>query len=98
MVLNILLLTLGLYFIQEAQAQRANPDFHFFVPFPQPLLPLAYAAVLLLLPNFAIIAITIKRRLWKRRWPWVTTALAAVLLLVVAAKIGPAGVWAIISP
>lgn len=92
------LLILALYLIQEGRAQAATPGIAFFVDFPTELLPLAYAAVILLLPNFALSVFVILRRLRRRRWPWLTTAAAALLLGVLVGTLGLSEVWTIIDP
>ncbi|MDP9212032.1 MAG: hypothetical protein M3N59_02020 [bacterium] len=97
-LINVGLLILALYFIQEGEAQRAHPDLRFFVDFPVVLLPLAYAAALLLIPNFAVTAFVLARNLYRRRWPWVTTFVSAVLLAVITAMVGWDGVATIIKP
>jgi hypothetical protein len=97
-VIDSLLLVLAFYFIQEGQAQRANPNLVFFVDFPTGLLPLAYLAVLLLLPNFAVIFFAIVRNLYRRRWPWLTTAMAVILLGVIGYQLGLDGIRTIIDP
>ncbi len=97
-IIDVALLALALYFIQEGMAQRANPDVRFFVRFPAELLPLAYVAALLLLPNFAVTGLALARNLYRRRWPWVTTFVSAILLAVITAVVGWDGVVTIISP
>ncbi len=91
---------LAVYLAQEGRAQAAAPPGQvvFFVRFPKELLPLVYVAIMLLVLNFAISFFTLWRGLHVRRWPWVTTGLAAVLLVVVCAKIGFGNVWGIIDP
>lgn len=98
LLLDILLVTLAFYLIQEGTAQRANPHLIFFVKFPVVLLPLAYVATVILIPNFAVTTFTLLRGLRKRRWPWVTTAVSALLLGVIVAKLGLHDVWVIIHP
>lgn len=93
-----MLLALALYFIQEGVAQQSKPDIQFFVEFPTKLLPLAYAVPILLIPTVAISAITIRRKLEPRRWPWVTTLLAASALGIIVAELGLDGVATIIDP
>lgn len=61
-------------------------------------MPLAYAALLVVVPNFAITAFTLLRGLYIRRWPWAVTLLALVLLTPIVWKIGLNGVWTIIDP
>jgi 4-amino-4-deoxy-L-arabinose transferase-like glycosyltransferase len=97
-VIDAALLILALYFIQEGEAQRAHPNLWFFVDFPTKLLPLAYAAAILMIPNLAVTALTLIRNLYRRRWPWVTTLVAAILLSVIIAMIGWSGVGEIIKP
>ena len=96
--MNLLLLILALYLLQEGLAQKATPGLRFFVDFPTELLPLAYAAALLLLPNLALSFFVVLRGLPKRRWPWVTTVLAAILLGVIVVNLGLDAVLTIISP
>lgn len=100
LVINLLLLTLALYFIQEgvAQQQAAGKPITFFVDFPTELLPLAVIAVLLLIPNLAVIALSLLRNLYRRRWPWITTFIATVLLAIITLKVGFDGVLTIIDP
>ncbi len=97
-LINVALLILALYFIQEGEAQRTHPDLRFFVDFPVVLLPLAYAAALLLIPNFAVTAFVLARNLYRRRWPWVTTLVSVVLLAIITMAVGWDGVATIINP
>jgi hypothetical protein len=97
-ILNVLVLTLALFFIQEGSAQKLHSGVHFFVTFPTKLLPLCYLAALLTLPNLAILFFTTLRRLRKRIWPVVTTVLAVVLVGIVVVKLGPGGVLTVIDP
>ena len=97
-VLNIWLLALDLYLLQEGRSQLARPDLGFFVDFPTAWLPLAYLALALLIANFAILGFTIARRLRKRRWPWVTTAAVTLILGLFVWKLGFDGIRTIVDP
>lgn len=96
--MDLLLIVLALYLIQEGEAQRARPDVPFFVHFPITFLPLAYAALILLVTNLALVFFVVLRGLRRRRWPWVTTLLAIVCLGIIVAQIGFGGVYTIIHP
>lgn len=99
LVLDAVLLILAFFLIQEGQAQAADTNSKvFFVEFPTELLPLAYAAAVLLVANFAITFFTLLRGLYVRRWPWVTTLTAGILLGVVCAQVGFENVWGIVDP
>ena len=96
--MDVLLLGLGFYLLQEAQAHRANPDVTFFVDFPSWLLYPTLVAVLMLLPNLAVGFFVILRGLSVRRWLYVTTGLAAALLAVAVIVLSPQNVLTIINP
>lgn len=96
----MLLLGLALYFIQEGEAQRtAGHGVTFFVHFPQPLLPAAYAAAVVLIPTLAVAVLAGLRRAPLGRWPWIGTALAVILLTILTVGVGgPDAVRTIIDP
>lgn len=92
-------MTLAFFLIQEGMAQAADTGTKvFFVEFPTELLPLAYISGLLLIANFAITFFTLLRGLYVRRWPWVSSLVAAVLLGIVCAEVGFGNVWSIVDP
>lgn len=97
--LDVVLLILAFYFLQEGMAQRAaGPTVEFFVEFPHWLVYPAGAAALVLLPNFAVNILTLLRDLPPRRWVWLTTGLAVVLLAVVTVVLGVDDVLTVINP
>jgi len=98
LAVNVFVLALALYLLQEGRAQQASPNISFFVDFPTKLLPLGYLALGTAIANFSILAITAWRRLPKRRWPFVTTLLAVIALGVIVAELGVGNVRAIIDP
>ena len=99
MLLDFGLLVLAFYFLQEGMAQHgAAPSVKFYVDFPDWLTYLAGAATVLLMPNFAINALVLRRNLQPRRWVWLTTAIAIALLATVTIVIGPRDVLTIINP
>lgn len=98
-LVDALLLLLALYFIQEGQAQRARPDAAFFVDFPDALLPLGYAAVILLVPTIALMLLATLRRLPVGRGSWIASGLAILALLILTIGVGgPDAVWTIVDP
>ncbi len=99
-VADLLLLGLALYFVQEGEAQRAAAKgVTFFVHFPQPLLPVAYAAAVVLIPTLALTILAGMRRAPLGRWPWIGTALAVILLIVLTVGVGgPDAVRTIVDP
>lgn len=93
------MLALALYFIQEGEAQRSHPNVGFFVHFPRPLLPVAYAAAVVLIPTLAVAVLAAMRRAPLGRWPWIGTAVAVILLIVLTVGVGgPDAVRTIIDP
>lgn len=98
-MVDVLLLLLALYFIQEGLAQQAHPEVSFFVDFPDTLLPLGYAVVILLIPTVALALLATIRGFPLGRWPWIASGLAALALLVLTVGVGgPDAVWTIIDP
>lgn len=87
-----------MYFAQEGIAQKTHPNIPYFVDFPQQFLLFIYTASLLFIINLSFLGLTLFRRLPKRYWPWVTTALAVVCLGLVVNDIGWHGVRVIIDP
>ena len=98
MLVNIFLLALNLYLLQEGRSQQALPQAVFFVDFPLGLLPLAYLALGLGVANLALLFFTIVRRPRKQTMPWVSTVAVAVLLGIIVWHVGFDGLWTIIDP
>ncbi len=100
-VVQALLLVLALYFIQEGQAQQAaaKTGVTFFVHFPPLLLPVAYAAAIVLIPTLAATILAVMRRAPLGRWPWIGTGIAVALLIILTVGVGgPDAVRTIVDP
>lgn len=99
-LVDVALLTLALYFIQEGQAQAgASAALVFFVDYPGWALPVSYATAAVLVVTLAATVLAGVKRSPLGRLPLIGTALAVILLVVLTAAVGgPDAVRTIIDP